>query len=69
MVLSINFFKIARNYLKTRTRKLTTDERKDFVQKMAGNSIMRNVILCITLGFVGAVGIVVLFFVSLNGGF
>jgi hypothetical protein len=60
MVLSTNFYKIGREYLKTRIRQLTKEERKAFIEKIGKRSILFNLGLCLLFAFIGVVSLLYL---------
>jgi len=67
MVLSTNFYKIARNALRTKIRKLNKSEKKDLYDNIVRKIIFYTIILCILIGCIAVVGIVVLSATLLSG--
>ena len=66
MVLSTNFYKIARNALRTRIRNLSKWEKKDLYETILRKKIFFNIIFCILVGWIGVIGILFLFISVLN---
>jgi hypothetical protein len=64
MVLSINFYKIARNALKKRIKTLTRpkkSEKKDLYENIVSKKIWTSLFLCILIGWIIAAGLFILF--------